>query len=370
MPYDNTIPKPFAIDSKDSEKGYRDPSYMPQWLRTDEYKDAHLPLASAADSKSLPPTVLTTAQSSTVRVPNGWLIQHGFEDEKQIKSPIGADIELQEMESFRRKHRLQASHDHPILIKYDFSTITMLFRQVQYSEDKTSITSFTEHEKVILRQTIHKIIEYSYILIALLAGYKNPKYRRVNGYIDRQEIQVRPWLKSALHQLNTIITDPSDIITFVDCRRDKIIKLAAQNQSLSPRQMMFSAAHEEIHIRQEQAIIKNWGSTRKLVSDRTSVSRFYPPPLGIPLRVTSYAIANTTTFQNRANGLLQGLIKDVIGENSKADALIDIFYMAIDIGEGAYTAADNYGNPRQPPRSPKFDAKQPAFLKALPKRKK
>ncbi len=355
MPYDNTIPKPFAIDSKDSEKGYRDPSYMPQWLRTDEYKDAHLPLASAADSKSLPPTVLTTAQSSTVQVPNGWLIQYGFEEEKQIKSPIGAEIELQKMQSFRRKHRLQASYDDPILIKYDFSTITMLFRQVQYSEDKTPITSFTEHEKVILRQTIHKIIEYSYILIALLAGYKNHKYRRVNVYIDRQgqSIKYRPWIKRILHKLNTIITDPSEIITFVDCRRDKIIKLAAQNQSLSPHQMMLSIADDELNAR--QTYIQEMDSHRGLVSDRKFVSRFNPPRLGIPLYVGCYTIANTTTLQNRANKLLQVLIRDVIGDNSKADskanALINIFSIAIDVGEGADNAADNYGNPRQPPRA-------------------
>ncbi len=351
MPYDKSKPKPFTIDSKDSEKGYRDAFYMPQWLRTDEYKDAHLPLASVADSKSLPPTVLTTAKSSTVRVPNGWLIEYGFEDDRQIKSPIGAEIELPNMQSFRRKHRLQASNDYPIQIKSDFSTITMLFDNAQYSADKTPITSFTEHEKVILKQTIHKIIEYSYILIALLAGYKNHKYIPVKQYLDRQAIQNIPWLKSALHQLNALITDPSEIITFVDCRSDKIIKLAAQNQSLSPYEMVAEIADEELNARRELNICQALGYTRAQVSARTSVSRFGQARLGIPLQVGCYTIANTTAFQNRANRLLDQLIRDVIGDNRKAYALIDTLSLVIAIGEGADNAADNYDNPIQPPRA-------------------
>ncbi len=368
MPYDKSKPKPFTIDSKDSEKGYRDAFYMPQWLRTDEYKDAHLPLASVADSKSLPPTVLTTDKSSTVQVSTGWLIEYGFEDDRQIKTPIGADFELQNMEDFRHKHRLQARNDYPIQIKSDFSTITILFDTDQYSEDKTPITSFTNHEKVILRQTIHKIIEYSYILIALLAGHKSTKYSPVNKHLDRQGIQVGPWIKSSLHQLNALITDPRKIITFVDCRSDKIIKMTAQNQSLSLWEMAEEIGNEELNAR----LIYNqeMGYNGDLRSDGKFVARFKLSNLGIPLKIGCYTIANTTAFQNRAKKLLDQLIKDVIGENSKAFALIDTLSLVISIGEEADNAADNYGNPIQPPRSPKFDAKQPAFLEALPKRKK
>jgi len=319
MPNDKTIPKSFGVNLNDTEKWYRNASYMPRWLRTNDHSDEDGFRATAAGSTNLQPIVLTTG--SVENAGNQYLRFPSQNEMQGMHAGLPA-----------------ATAPHAATV----SSIIVLFHKVKYRGSASflnPITEFTNHEKEILRQTIDKFISYSKILVRLCDGHESDKYAILKSFIDNFPSERRNWLNESIHKLHYLLINPKEIITFIDCRHREVIRIAAENPVPTARKMKMISSHESIPIdltpelRVEARLGRETCAWQLNFYD-ACISVYDSPPIGIPLEVYSDEISFKSTFNDRANKFLTGLINDVIGPDY-CNGVIDAFSIAIDIDDAA-----------------------------------
>jgi hypothetical protein len=131
-------------------------------------------------------------------------------------------------------------------IRYDLHSITVKFMLLQYKDQPIPIPSFTHSERAVLHDAIKEIIMAAELLRAVCAGNSADKYELLKTYIDQAHSITYldknchrckapvGWLQRNIYKIHARMTNYTDIITFIDGRRDDVVKMAALQPYLSP----------------------------------------------------------------------------------------------------------------------------------------